>query len=109
MWGVFLFYFFVAGFFKCPLESTLNCSFIDDLDFVVWNHAKKVHGPQYFPWVCGLCGDWDLSNCCFVKPKDLLHHWRMYHGDIVFAKDMIHKKYGNHHSAFPFLTLPPFM
>jgi len=71
----------------------------------MWDHVQERHGPKYFPWVCGCCYEEDIKYYCYVKPEDLVEHGKRFHPNVMSAKDLVHKDYGNDYTSFPYQTL----
>jgi len=86
----------------------LKCTFTSNKVPDTWTHVREIHGAKYFPWVCGCCKNGPtptIKHWCFVKAETLYNHWKLCHKNILTAKELIHKEYGNDYTLFPYQTL----
>ena len=93
----------IVGLFECPLTSAKSaCSLsFDNLRELI--HHARIHGPEYFPWVCGVCPlKNNVSSPYFISSSGMIAHWEAEHPEIVDAEDIVHPNYGNHFSCLPF-------
>jgi len=85
-------FFSILGLLHCPLKNKLSCQDVFTCASDAWKHAKT-HGPEHFPWVCGIC-----PSKVFLASNSLLKHWLLVHPDVKSPRKIVHPLYGTHYS-----------
>jgi len=61
----------------------------------------KTHGPEIYPWVCGVCKIVTTQNAAFFRSVEaFVAHWKTHHPHVKTAKEVIHRDYGSHYRLF---------
>jgi len=95
---------FLDGHVFCPIgeHACPPCPRSASPHYIL-RHVARVHGPIYYPWVCGLCPLEQLHY--YTDASGMMNHWRSHHPNCVIIDQVLHPKLGMNWAKFPITFL----